>query len=103
VDYLPVPVRLDVCGLPLALSETLSVPVRFPVAEGVNTTLMLQGALAPRLAVQFVVETLKSPVVEIEIPVSNTACSLVSVNTFAGLLVPTLSIGKFAVTGVNLA
>jgi hypothetical protein len=38
----PVPVRLTTCGLPEALSVTLTVPVRVPAAVGVNFTLMLQ-------------------------------------------------------------
>jgi len=38
----PVPVRLAVCGLPAALSVTVSVAVRLPVAVGLNVTLMVQ-------------------------------------------------------------
>ena len=41
----PVPERLTVCGLPLALSAMLSVAERAPLAEGVKLTLMVQ--LAP--------------------------------------------------------
>jgi len=41
----PVPERLTVCGLPLALSVTLTEAVRLPLAEGVKVTLMVQ--LAP--------------------------------------------------------
>ena len=41
----PVPERLTVCGLPLALSVMLSEAVRLPLAEGVNLTLIVQ--LAP--------------------------------------------------------
>jgi hypothetical protein len=40
----PVPLRLTVCGLPCALSVILSVPVRVPVATGLNATLILQLA-----------------------------------------------------------
>src|SRR5437773_2245816 len=36
-DATPVPLRLAVCGLPLALSVTVKVSVRVPVAEGVNS------------------------------------------------------------------
>jgi hypothetical protein len=100
---LPVPFRLEVCGLPTALSATLNVPVLVPVAVGVNTTLIVQVDLAARLVVQVVVETAKSPVVEITMPVSATVCSLVRVNTFAGLLVPTVSVANVALAGVNLA
>lgn len=101
--YLPVPVRLEVCGLPVALSATLSVPVRVPTAVGVNTTLIVQVDFAPRLALHVVEETLKSPVVEIEIPVSDTGCLFDSVNVFAGLLVPTVLVGKVFVAGVSVA
>jgi hypothetical protein len=88
-----VPVRVETCGLPTALSATFNVPFLVPVAVGVNTTLILQLAFAARLAVQVVLETLKSPVVEIAMLVSATACLLVSVNTFAGLVVPTVRAG----------
>jgi hypothetical protein len=98
-----VPFRLEVCGLPTALSATLNVPVLVPVAVGVNTTLIVQGVLAARLVPHVVVETAKSPVVEIAMPVSATVCSLVRVNTFAGLLTPTFSAVKVALTGVSLA
>src|SRR5271163_2916965 len=78
--YLPVPDRLEVCGPPTALSLTLNVPVSAPVTVGVKVTLIVHFALAARLAVQVVAETAKSPVVEIEMPVSATLCLLVSVN-----------------------
>jgi len=41
----PVPDRLIVCGLPLALSVMRTEAVRLPLAEGLNVTLMVQ--LAP--------------------------------------------------------
>ena len=41
----PLPERLTLCGLPLALSVMLSEAVRLPLAEGVNVTLIVQ--LAP--------------------------------------------------------
>jgi hypothetical protein len=87
----------------MALSATCNVPVLVPVWVGVNTTLMVQLDLAAKLVVQVVVETLKSPVVEIPMPVSATACLLARVNTFAGLLVPTFSAGNFALAGVSVA
>jgi len=88
-----VPVRLEVCGLLLALSLTFNVPVLVPVAVGLNTTLIVQLDLAARLVVQVVVETLKSPLVEITMLLSVTFCLLVRVNTFAGLVVPTVRAG----------
>ena len=39
----PVPVRLTVCGLPLALSVIVIVPFCAPVAVGVNVTLMVHS------------------------------------------------------------
>src|ERR1019366_7284922 len=102
-SYLPVPVRLEVCGLLLALSATLNNPVLVPVAVGVNVTLILQLALAARLVVQVVVETLKSPVVEITMLFSVTLCLLVRVNTFAVLVVPTFCAGYVALAGANVA
>lgn len=88
--HFPVPVRVEVCGLLLALSLTLNVPVLFPVAVGVKVTLILHVDLAARLVAQVVAETLKSPVVEITMPFSATLCLLVRVNTFARLVVPTI-------------
>ena len=45
LDAAPVPVRLTVWGLPVALSVTVIVPGWLPVAVGVKVTLMEQ--LAP--------------------------------------------------------
>jgi len=87
--YFPVPVRLAVCAVPIALSAAFNDPVLVPVAVGVKITLILQLALAARLVPHVVVETLKSPVVEITMLFSATFCLLASVNTFAMLLVVT--------------
>ena len=43
---MPVPERLTVCGLPLALSVMLTEAVRLPLAEGLNVTLIVQWAPA---------------------------------------------------------
>jgi len=42
VAPVPVPFRLTVCGLPVALSVKLTAPVRVPVAVGVKVTLTVQ-------------------------------------------------------------
>jgi hypothetical protein len=64
---IPVPLRLAVCGLVAALSVTVSTPVRNPVVEGVNVTMMLQdppaGTLRPTLHV-LGAATEKSPLAE---------------------------------------
>lgn len=101
--YLPVPCRFVVCGLVTALSLICSVPVRVPVFVGVKTTLTVHLDFAARLVEQVVAETAKSPVVEIKMLVSATLCLLESVNTLAGLLVPTFSVENVAVAGVSVA
>ena len=60
----PVPLRLTFWGLLLALSVSVSVPVRFPGAEGVNVTLIVQPALAATEPAQVLVWA-KSPLVVI--------------------------------------
>ena len=51
----PVPAKLTVCGLPVALSVIESFPVTLPVAVGLNVTLMVQLAPAARLVPQLLV------------------------------------------------
>jgi len=103
LNYLPVPFRLEVCGLPTALSLTLRVPVLVPVAVGVKVTLIVHFAFAARLLVQVVADLLKSPVVEIEMPVRATACLLARVKVAAALVEPTLVAAKVCVAGVSVA
>jgi hypothetical protein len=57
----PLPVSATDCGFIDALSAMVSVPVRAPVADGVNTTAMLQVFPAARLEPQVLVSE-KSPV-----------------------------------------
>ena len=95
------PVRFEICGLLLALSATCNVPVLGPVAVGMNTTLMVQLVLGARLAPQVVVETLKSPVVEITMLLSVTLWLFFSVNVFGRLAVPTVCGAYVALPGVN--
>ncbi len=85
------------------MSCTCNVPVRGPVCVGVKITLILQRDFAARLDAHVVAETLKSPVVEIAMPVSATLCLLERTNTLAGLALPTFSVGNVAFTGVSVA
>ena len=55
VVLVPVPERLTVWGLPLALSAMLRVPLRVPVAVGVKVTLIVQLAPAATLVPQLFV------------------------------------------------
>jgi hypothetical protein len=87
----------------LALSVTLTDPVLVPLAVGLNTTLILQLASAARLVPQVVVETAKSPVAEIEMPVSELAVLLVRVSVLAALVVPTVCGGNRMLAGVKVA
>jgi hypothetical protein len=83
----PVPVNETVCGLPGALSATESVPVRVPVAVGVNVTEILQFEPAASVVEQVFV-CAKSPVREIPMPVNVDVPSLYSVTICAALVVP---------------
>jgi len=56
----PVPERLAVCGLLVALSVTVKVPLRVPVAVGVKVTLIVQDAPAATELPQLFVSA-KSP------------------------------------------
>jgi len=56
----PVPVRLTVCGLFVALSEKVNVAVRLPPVAGANVTLTVQLAFTPS-ELPHVVVSAKSP------------------------------------------
>jgi hypothetical protein len=51
----PVPLKGTDCGLPVALSVTLTAPVREPLAVGVNVTLIVQLAFGARVLPQLLV------------------------------------------------
>jgi hypothetical protein len=51
----PVPVKVTVCGLPLALSLMVRVPLSFVVDVGVNVTLIVQDSPAVKLVPQVLV------------------------------------------------
>ena len=65
----PVPASVTVCGVVGALSVTVSVPVREPVAEGVKRTVIVHEVPAARLAPQAFVSE-KSPVAAIPLMAS---------------------------------
>jgi len=89
----PVPLKLTVCGLPLALSVSVRLPERLPVAAGVNVTLITQLLLAATgvLVVQVVplAVTAKSPVAAMLVKVRDAVPLLVTVTALAALVVPT--------------
>jgi hypothetical protein len=89
VGVKPVPVRLTLCGLPLALSVTVSDAVRVPDADGVNVTLIVQLAPAATLLPQLLVWA-KSPEFVPLMPMfemSNVAFPVLERVTFWGVLV----------------
>ena len=82
----PVPVRLTVCGLPVALSVTVMVPGWLPVAVGVKVTVMVQLAPAATEVPQVLVwayGVLAAMLVMVSAPVP----ALVSVTVCAALVV----------------
>lgn len=83
----PVPVRLTVFGLSVALSEMLRLPLRVPVAVGVKNTLTVQFAPAATLVPQLFV-CVKSPLAVILEIVSAPLPLLVKVTVCAALVVP---------------
>ena len=84
------PLRLTTCGLLAALSSSGKLPVRLPVAVGLNVMLIVHFPSGTRLTPQVLV-CAKSPV--IGIPLNFTAAALLWLVTFkilARLFVPTL-------------
>jgi len=89
----PVPLKLTVCGLPLALSVSVRLPERLPVAVGVNITLITQ--LPPAATIVLVLQlvpladTAKSPIAAMPVKVRDAVPLLVTVTALAALVVPT--------------
>ena len=84
------PLRLIFCGLPVALSLTVTVPVRVPVVVGVKFTLIVQ--LVPGASEVPQVPTpakAKSPLIVSPLIVMVVVPELVSVENCAALVVPT--------------
>ena len=89
----PVPLRPTVWGLLLALSVSVSVPVRFPAAVGVKVTLIVQPAAAATEPAQVLVWE-KSRLVVIVRGMRPPVPVLVSVSVCGGLGVETVCPGK---------
>ena len=93
VELTPVPVRLAVCGLPIALSITLTDPVRVPRAVGEKTTLIVQLEETAREGPQLLYWA-KSPAVAIPNMFSVAVPQLVSVTACGALVAPTATLPK---------
>ena len=90
VAVVPVPVSDTTCGLPVALSLTVSEPVRVPVVVGLNLMLIVQLPLTakelpqvPRPPQVKSPTMVSAPKLMVELPV------LVKVTNCAELIVPT--------------
>ena len=86
LDATPVPVRLTVCGLPVALSLTVIVPGWLPVTVGVKVTLMEQLAPTATEAPQVLVWAYGA-LATMLVMVSAAVPELVSVTVCAALVV----------------
>jgi hypothetical protein len=98
--------RETACGLPAALSLTLSDAVRVPLAVGLKVILMLQVARAAN-ELPHVWVCAKSPalipVMAIPVMLMVVVPTLVSVTVFAGLVVPMATVPKFRLVGKSFA
>jgi hypothetical protein len=101
----PLPASWSVCGLPAALSVTVSVPVRAPDAVGVKVTEMVHVPPAGKLfaVVVHVSVSLKSPVAAIELIASVEVPRFVTVTVWGELVFPCRVLWKLTAAGVNPA
>jgi len=98
LPMVPLPVRETTCGLPVALSVTVTVPLAVPFTCGENVTEIVQLPATARLAPQVLV--CANPLlafmlvsVTVAVPV------LVSVTVWAGLVVPLNCVLKVRLVG----
>lgn len=95
----PVPVRLTVCGLPVALSVIVNEAERVPVTLGLKVTLIVQLLPTATGPAQLLVGA-KSPAfvpVTVTLATFKAATLLVSVTVWAALVVPTVWAAKVKV------
>src|SRR5579864_4664087 len=94
----PVPLKLTCCGLPAALSATLSAPFRAPVVVGVKVTWIAQFAPAANVLPQLFV-CAKSPLAPMLLIVSGPVPVLLKVTVCAVLVLLTPTFPKFRLVG----
>jgi hypothetical protein len=94
----PVPLKVTICGLVEALSVSVRLPERLPVAVGVKVTLITQLLLAATdaLVLQVVplAATAKSPVIAMLVKDKDALPVLVTVTDVAALVVPMAWLAK---------
>jgi hypothetical protein len=91
---LPVPVRLTVCGLVIALSANVRTPEAGPRAAGMNVTPTWQLAPAATLAPHVLLATANGPLTVILVTLRATFRRFVTVTVLAGLVLPTANVPK---------
>ena len=97
----PVPVNVTVCGLPVALSVNVIVPLRTPVAVGVNVMWKVHGVPSTAMPGHCAsVAPAKSPVVAILVNVTAVLPVFDTVSVSGLLVVPTPSSPNSNVVGV---
>src|SRR5437667_6973514 len=84
----PLPVRFTVCGLLLASSAMVIVPVRVPVVVGVKVTLIVQFAPAANVAPQ-VLLCASSPLAAMLVMFNSAVPMLLRVTPLGALVLPT--------------
>jgi hypothetical protein len=101
---IPVPFRLAVVGDPKALCITVRVPEIAATEDGVKTTLIIHVAPAAKVLgdVGQLFVWLKFVLVVIELIVSETFWTFLSVNVFAELLKPKATLPAFQLPGDNV-
>jgi hypothetical protein len=102
--HVPEPVRLAMCGLPPPLSKLERFAVRFPLAEGVNVTVIEQLAPGATLLPQVLIwakSPASAPATEILVILTATLPLLLSVIFLGMLLVPTGWLPNFKLAGVS--
>jgi hypothetical protein len=97
----PVPVNNTVCGEPIALSVTLTVPVLLPAAVGVNVTESMQDP-PPAMLVPQLWLTAKSPEAAIEVRFKTALPEFVSVTVCAELVVSVVCDAKVSAVGARV-
>lgn len=98
----PVPVRLTVCGLEIALSVMVRTPVRVPAAIGEKVTEIVHCEFVARMGGQLFVWA-KSPVIVMLATFNGAPPEFVSVTVAAPLVVPTFCAARDKLAGVTEA
>src|SRR5438309_1702300 len=97
----PLPLSATVCGLPVALSAKLSVPLAAPVAVGLKTTFTVHEPPAATVT-QLLLVIAKGPETVTLVTDSDALPVLFSVTDFAALVEPTTWPAKVRLAGLRL-